>query len=113
MSMTLNEYQELAMRTCSGKSLLEINPCATRIINGCIGLGGEAGECLDIVKKWLFQGHDLSRSKLIDELGDVLWYIAEVAAGLGTNLEEIAEHNVEKLRRRYPDGFEAERSINR
>jgi len=111
--MTLNEYQELAQRTSSGKSLLEINHCAAKILNGVIGLAGEAGECADIVKKFLFQGHDLDRNKLIDEIGDVLWYCCEAAAGLGVTLEEIGQHNIEKLRRRYPDGFDPERSVNR
>lgn len=111
--MTFKEYQELAQRTSNGKSLLDINHCAVRIINGVIGLSGEAGECADIVKKWLFQGHDLDRNKLIDEISDVLWYCAEAATGLGVSLDEIAEHNIEKLRKRYPDGFDAERSIHR
>lgn len=113
MSMTMNEYQELAHRTSNGKSILNISTGASKVINGCIGLAGEAGECVDIVKKWLFQGHDLDRDKLIDELSDVMWYIAEAATGLGVTIEEIAQHNVEKLRRRYPDGFDAERSIHR
>ena len=89
--MTFNEYQKLAQRTSNGKSLLGIHQGASRIVNGVIGLAGEAGECADIVKKWLFQGHDLDRNKLIDEISDVLWYCAEAATGLGVNLDEIAE----------------------
>ncbi len=105
--MTMNEYQQLAQRTSSKAA--EHN----KVLNGVMGLNGEAGECIDIVKKHLFQGHELDETKLIDELSDVLWYIAETAAGLGVDMEEIAQHNIAKLRARYPKGFEAERSINR
>jgi NTP pyrophosphatase (non-canonical NTP hydrolase) len=105
--MDFNEYQRLALRTAG-------QTAPDRLLqNGVMGLCGEAGECIDIVKKHLFQGHTLDRDKLIDEAGDCLWYLAAVAAGLGISLGEIAEGNVEKLRRRYPDGFEAGRSTNR
>lgn len=71
------------------------------------------GECIDIVKKHLFQGHELDINKLVDELGDVLWYAAVTAAGIGVTLEDVMQHNIDKLRKRYPDGFNAERSIHR
>jgi len=103
--MTLNEYQEHAQRTSP--------PGHDRVLNGVMGLNGEAGECIDIVKKSTFQGHELDREKLIYELGDVLWYVAETATGLGVSMEEIAERNNAKLRARYPEGFDAERSIHR
>lgn len=67
----------------------------------------------DILKKYFYQGHDLDKAKLIEELGDVCWYIAEIATGLGEPLEEIMLANIAKLRRRYPDGFDPDRSINR
>ena len=78
-----------------------------------MGLNGEAGECIDILKKHFYQGHDLDVDKLIDELGDVLWYIAEACTGIGVTMEEVAKRNIEKLKKRYPNGFETERSINR
>jgi NTP pyrophosphatase (non-canonical NTP hydrolase) len=78
-----------------------------------MGLNGEAGECIDIFKKYFYQGHELDKEKLIDELGDVLWYIAETCTGIGVTMEEVAKRNIEKLRKRYPDGFEVERSVNR
>lgn len=106
--MQLNEYQKLAQRTANPK-LTNIE----KLRNGCYGLCGEAGECIDILKKHEFQGHELNEEKLIDELGDVLWYIAQTAVGLNVDLEEIAQHNVEKLKRRYPEGFSADKSINR
>ena len=105
--MTLNEYQELAQRTSGTLSYED------KLLNGVMGLNGEAGECIDVVKKHLFQGHELDTVKLLDELGDVMWYIAQTAAGLCVEMEEIAQHNVAKLRARYPKGFEAERSVNR
>lgn len=107
--MTLNDYQQLASRTS--------NPDLTNrgglIENGVMGLCGEAGECIDIVKKAMFQGHALDREKLIDELGDTLWYAAQLATGLGVTLEYVAQHNVDKLLARYPDGFDSEKSIHR
>lgn len=105
--MTLAEYQALAQRTSNaGKR-------SDKLENACLGLAGECGEACDIVKKALFQGHALDRAGLIEEAGDVLWYLAELAAGLGVSLEDIAVQNVMKLRRRYPNGFDAGRSRNR
>lgn len=105
--MTLNEYQALAQRTSSTKSRSD------KLLNGLMGLNGEAGECIDVLKKYYFQGHELDETKLIDECGDVLWYLAEIATALDTSLEDIARHNNDKLHARYPDGFDAGRSINR
>ena len=106
--MTLNEYQELAQRTSNDELTLK-----EHLFNGVLGLAGEAGECADLVKKRYFQDGRSIIHLLEDELGDVLWYVAETAAALGLTLEEVAQHNVEKLRKRYPDGFEAERSLHR
>ena len=106
--MTINEYQKLAMTT--------LNPALSErdvLINGVMGLCGESGEVIDIVKKHLAQGHELNREKIIDELGDVAWYIAEIATVLGVQLEDILTGNIEKLKRRFPDGFSTEKSINR
>ena len=106
--MTLNEYQELAMRTLNPK--LDNKDI---LINGVMGLCGESGEVIDLVKKHLAQGHELDREKMIDELGDVAWYIAETAFALGTDLETVFTRNIEKLKKRYPDGFDIGHSINR
>lgn len=105
--MTLNEYQKLALTTANKETKYP------RIINGVLGLAGEAGECADIVKKHLFQGHELDKEKLLDEIGDVLWYCAYSADTLGLRLEDIMEHNINKLRARYPEGFSVEKSVNR
>ena len=106
--MTINEYQQLAMRT--------LNPALSRkdaLINGVMGLCGEAGEAIDLVKKHLAQGHPLGREALLKELGDVAWYLAETAYALGSDLESVLAGNIEKLRRRYPEGFASEKSIDR
>lgn len=106
--MTLSEYQKLAQRTSSAVTM------GDKICNGVLGLSGESGEVADILKKYYFQGHQLDKEHMIDEAGDVLWYIAELAVGLGVTLEDIAKHNIEKLEKRYPKlKFEAERSIHR
>ena len=105
--MTINEYQALAQRTSSTKTKSD------KLLNGLMGLNGEAGECIDLMKKFYFQGHELDEEKLVDEISDVLWYCAELASGLGVRLGDIAQHNVDKLKKRYPDGFSAERSVNR
>lgn len=106
--MKINEYQELAMRTLNQK--LDKKDV---LINGVMGLCGEAGEAIDIVKKHLAQGHELDKEKLIKELGDVAWYLAETAYALDIDLETVFKLNIEKLKRRYPEGFEKEKSINR
>ncbi len=106
--MTINEYQKSAMVT--------LNPALSKqdvLINGVMGLCGESGECIDIVKKHLAQGHALDREKLIKELGDVAWYLAETAYALDVDLETVFQGNLDKLRKRYPEGFETEKSINR
>ena len=105
--MDFNEYQEKALRTAGVKDKDGL------VLNGVMGLAGESGECIDIMKKHLFQGHELAAATLKDELGDVLWYIAITASGLGLSLEEVANYNIEKLTKRYPQVFAAERSINR
>ena len=106
--MTINEYQKLAMTT--------LNPELSQkdvLINGVMGLCGESGEAIDIVKKWLAQGHELDKEKLSKELGDIAWYLAETATALDLNLEDVFASNIEKLKKRYPEGFDAERSIHR
>lgn len=106
--MTINEYQKLAMTTLN-TSLNEKDI----LINGVMGLCGESGEAIDIVKKHLAQGHELDREALIKELGDIAWYLAETATVLDVSLEEVLTLNIEKLKKRYPKGFDVEKSIER
>ena len=106
--MTLNEYQGLAQRTSNGA--LDMNG---HLFNGVLGLAGEAGECADLMKKHYYQDGREIYTDLIDELGDVLWYIAETASALDVTLDSIAQRNIDKLIRRYPEGFSANRSLHR
>lgn len=106
--MTINEYQKEALRTESG-----MNKEYPRLLNGLMGLNGEAGEAIDILKKHLFHGHELEKEHLAKELGDVAWYIAISADALGYDLETILQMNIDKLKARYPDGFVTERSLHR
>ncbi|MBQ2708845.1 MAG: nucleoside triphosphate pyrophosphohydrolase family protein [Clostridia bacterium] len=106
--MTINEYQALAMRT--------LNPALSRrevLINSVMGLCGESGEAIDIVKKWMAHGHALDREHLAKELGDIAWYLAEAATALDIPFEEILQANIDKLKKRCPEGFDTERSMVR
>ena len=106
--MTGNEYQRLAMTTLNpGLSKRDI------LINSVMGLCGESGEAIDIVKKHLHQGHELDKAALAKELGDIAWYLAEAATALDMQLEDILSANIEKLRSRYPEGFSSARSVER
>lgn len=106
--MRVNEYQEAAMTT--------LNPALDKkdvLINSVMGLCGESGEAIDIVKKWLMQGHELDKDHLIKELGDVAWYLAEAATALDVPLEMVLQENLDKLRQRFPNGFDTEASVHR
>ena len=106
--MQVNEYQKAAMAT--------LNPALDKkdvLINSVMGLCGESGEAIDIVKKWLMQGHELDKAHLIKELGDVAWYLAEAATALDVPLEAVFQGNLDKLRQRFPNRFDVEASVNR
>ena len=106
--MTINEYQSLAMTTLNK----DLNKDQV-LLNGAMGLCGESGEVIDLLKKHLSQGHPLNKEKMIEEIGDVAWYLAEVAYALDVDLETILSKNIQKLKERYPEGFSAEKSLNR
>ena len=106
--MTANDYQKQAMET--------LNPALGKkdiLINGVMGLCGESGEAIDIVKKHLFHGHPLDKEALKKELGDIAWYLAEAAWVLDIPLEDILRTNIDKLKERYPEGFDTGRSLKR
>lgn len=106
--MKINEYQKLAMLTLN-KELDKKDI----LINSVMGLCGESGEAIDIVKKWLAQGHELDKDHLAKELGDITWYLAEAATALDLSLEDILQANLDKLKKRYPQGFDKNNSIHR
>jgi len=134
--MTIKEYQDLAMRTndglCIDRLLEEVEAFASllkkydhsdavkiyrcdpgELFNGALGLNGEAGEVADMVKKYVFHGHKLNLDDLIKEIGDVCWYLALTCHSLDISLEDVMSKNIEKLKKRYPEGFSSEASINR
>ena len=81
-----------------------------RLVDAAAGLSEEAGEVLGLVRKHAFMGHPLDRERLTRELGDALWCLAAVATSLGVTLDDVASKNVEKLRRRYAEGYSDEAS---
>ena len=105
--MDMNEYQKLAMRTNGTPDAESMK------MNALLGLAGESGELVDYFKKVIYHGHMFDRDKAKNELGDILWYVAQMATALGCDLEHVAAENIDKLRRRYPDKFSSERSVNR
>jgi len=106
--MNLTDYQELAARTRNPKMTH-----TEHLTNGGLGVAGEAGEVANKVKKIVHHRHFNEIGALWEELGDVLWYLADLCTTLGVSLDTVAQGNIAKLKRRYPDGFSAERSINR
>ena len=106
--MDLNTYQVKAQRT-SNKNLSK----QEHLLNGLLGLSGEVGECCDLVKKSLYQDRRDFETKLLDELGDVLWYVAETVSSIGYTMNDIAVFNIKKLESRYPEGFDPDKSLHR
>ena len=106
--MQVNEYQKAAMATLN----LALDKKDV-LINSVMGLCGESGQAIDIVKKWLMQGHELDKEHLVRELGDVAWYLAEAATALDIPLEAVFQGNLDKLRQRFPNGFDTGASVNR
>lgn len=105
--MKMTDYQKLSART--------INPEQSHRENlANFGLGlWEAGETADLIKKHLYHGHELDRGEVAKELGDLLWYIAGIATALDLDLGDIAQGNIDKLRKRFPNGFSEADSIAR
>ncbi|PGF00905.1 nucleoside triphosphate pyrophosphohydrolase family protein [Bacillus toyonensis] len=110
----LNDYQERALRTWNTDSNADDN---FRITNAALGLAGESSEIADIIKKAIYHGHGfegkLSKHEIAKELGDIMYYVSIMAEEVDYSLQEIAEININKLAKRYPEGFSVEASINR
>jgi NTP pyrophosphatase (non-canonical NTP hydrolase) len=106
--MDANEYQRLASRTFNTDQTMD-----EMLTNGALGLAGESGEVADVIKKYLFHGHALDTAKVQKELGDLLWYVAQVSWALDFNLSDAMQANIDKLWERYPNGFNHQDSINR
>lgn len=115
MSESLKSPIKVTFPTYRSEVLRLITPAADeRLIEmAAMGLAGESGEFIDLIKKQVFHGHPADRQKLLLELGDIRWYMEAAMIALGTNMEEIERLNTEKLRKRYPECFSTEQSINR
>ena len=126
--MTGKEYQTLAMRTNDGgcserlNNFINSESCANDfekdikvgdLINGVLGLCGETGEVSEHIKKAVFHGHGLNKEQISKELGDVMWYVAMCCHALNISLDDVMKGNIDKLRKRYPDGFSTDASIHR
>lgn len=105
--MTFYEYQDKAARTQNGK--LNRNQ---RLNHALFGMCSEVGEIHGLYQK-MFQGHPLNFSEVLDEVGDLMWFISELCDVLGVTMDDVAARNIEKLEERYPDGFDAEKSVHR
>jgi len=108
--MNFNDYQILARRTSKfklGESIRE------NVLMAALGLSGEVGELNDNIKKMFYHQHPTSRIDIEAELGDILWYLSEMAYAFNFNLQDIASNNIRKLERRYPSGFSVEDSLDR
>ena len=116
-----NEYQALAMRTNDGKMTERLHKPDMAgkdydlggIIEGCLGLSGESGEFVDLIKKWIFHQKPIDEEHAKKELGDTLWYAALICQSFGWDLESIMQMNIDKLKKRYPDGFDPAKANNR
>ena len=130
--MNANKYQKLAMRTNDGKASDRLigkiqeydmkfsNEQSNKesvdiggIFNACLGLSGEVGGFNDMIKKWVFHEKELDMEHAKKEAGDILWYVVMLCESFGWNMEEIMQMNVDKLKARYPEGFDVERANNR
>lgn len=105
--MSPNEYQKLAMRTCPAK-----DERLDMLIHSSLGLASEAGEFAGLLQK-IYQGHDYDRDHALKELGDCCWMIAEACTALNATMEEVMQGNIDKLKARYPEGFDPEKSLHR
>jgi len=119
-------YQTSAMRTNDGKATdrletaIKMNNISVShkidiggLLNGCLGLSGEAGEFNDMIKKHIFHEKELDIEHLKKECGDILWYVAMICHSMNWNMDEIMQMNIDKLKARYPEGFNIEQANNR
>ena len=119
--MTGNAYQRHAMRTNDEMSTARLELSIDKnskydmggIVMATMGLSGEVGELNDMIKKWIFHKSDMDITHAKKELGDIMWYIACMAESFGWSLDEIMRMNIDKLKARYPDGFNIDRANQR
>ncbi len=107
--MEVSKYQELTTRTANLNGFSE----ADNIKNFSMGLCSEAGELAGMLKQHFFQGHEFDMDNYVEEIGDCLWYLSNLCNIKGILLEDCMKANIDKLQKRYPDGFTPEDSIAR
>lgn len=106
--MNFNRYQAESKRTMKEGRTLQEN-----VSDYSMGLAGEAGEVIDYLKKVLHHDHDLDVEEIKKELGDLLWYMSALATTFDINMNQVAQMNIDKLKKRYPVGFSAADSVKR
>lgn len=106
-SLRLNEYQQLVRRTLNSEEVV-VSKAQLMILWNAVGLAGEIGEYLELVKKGIFHKHGLDREKVKKELGDILWYLTASCQSNQMALADVAEANIRKLEARLPDGWDGE-----
>ena len=121
--LTGDEYIKLANRTSdpdiNNKIFDWMRECIANDIEpghlmyGCLGLSGEVGEFVDLIKKSIFHKTPFNEVHAKRELGDICWYIQEICNAFGWSLNEIFEMNLEKTNNRYPNGFNVDDANNR
>ena len=103
-----NEYKKLAMRTCS----IPYDRKKDMLRHAVFGLASEAGEVSGILQKE-YQGHEFDNQHIKKELGDCLWMIAEACTALGFEMDDVMQTNIDKLKARFPDGFNVDKDLHR
>lgn len=118
--MNIEKFQELSKRTMPNQVPSSLSGgnvgqslTVTSLANYALGLSGESGEVVDLIKKHVFHGHSLDKDKIVKELGDVMHYVAGIATLLEIELPEVLEGNIDKLKKRFPEGFSESASIAR
>jgi NTP pyrophosphatase (non-canonical NTP hydrolase) len=108
--LTVDQYQTDAARTLWDKPKKKLYNVQTMALWCAIGIAGEAGEVNEVIKKWVFHNHKFNKERVREELGDLLWYITGLCTTLGISLADVMIENIDKLKRRYPEGFSYEGS---
>ncbi|WP_125579756.1 nucleoside triphosphate pyrophosphohydrolase family protein [Levilactobacillus cerevisiae] len=96
--MEFNEYQKAANRTLYGNEQVLTN-CA-------LGLAGETGQVVDLVKNYTFHGKSMDHDAIVKEMGDVLWYLSQISQWADIDFDEVAQDNIKRLNARYPHGYQ-------
>ena len=106
--MDIKEYQQEILRTVPSKMTKP-----NKLANFSLGLAGESGELIDMIKKHLYQDHEIDINKVSNEAGDLVWYLCNILNVFNINLSDVMDANIAKLKARYPSGFDKNRSVNR